>query len=281
MRGRGTASLGVRWHIGERTSRTYLALRLSILGAWQAFGDSADYAVTVDTLDVAEAQRRVGTLTAPVRWHAVDGLLPDMIQERFDPGLADGTAWKLAPVRVFPDLPELSLEPDCILWSIPPAVRGWLSDAENSFLLADDVRPRFGKFWAFCGGELKSARILGLPPGFDFDAAMAQILDATRGTLSSELEVNGLQVAAVTDSGQAHVVSSEDVSICSPFSPDWPHLGRFGAQFMRLEPRRVDFHHEGRPAIDVAAEHFDAHVLTVAAAVGLRQPHLADGSPLY
>ncbi|MGK4002110.1 hypothetical protein WMF31_05765 [Sorangium sp. So ce1036] len=53
------------------------------------------------------------------------------------------------------------------------------------------------------------------------------------------------------------VVTTDEVSICSPFPPHQPDVGRAGAHFVGLNVRRPPFDFHGRPATEVRAEHWE------------------------
>src|SRR6185436_6931046 len=117
------------------------------------FGDGAQYAVCANSLPLAEVQARVGRVPVPILWLDATGDLPGWLREHLDPKLADGAAWKLAPLRLFPDCKELALDNDCILWNAPAGMRQWLEDEDATALVAEDVRACFGQFGALCGAE--------------------------------------------------------------------------------------------------------------------------------
>jgi hypothetical protein len=58
----------------------------------------------------------------------------------------------------------------------------------------------------------------------------------------------------------AHVVSLEDVSICSPLWPHRPTLGRCGAHFIGLNARALPFEYHDRPASDWVRENWQRHL---------------------
>ena len=67
-------------------------------------------------------------------------------------------------------------------------------------------------------------------------------------TLSSELDEQGLQVAAASAYEPPAVVSIDEVTICSPFPPHRTHLGRCGAHFVGLNARHFPWQLDGRYA---------------------------------
>jgi hypothetical protein len=110
-------TLGIRWTIGNVRDRGFEALRFSIWGAWQVFGESAGYCVCVNSVDLATAKSRTGDIPDGVRWTDATNLVPRFLRDYMDDSMAEGVAWKLAPLRVYPDLHELCLDNDCILWN--------------------------------------------------------------------------------------------------------------------------------------------------------------------
>jgi hypothetical protein len=254
--------VGVRWTIGDVNRRGFDALRLSIWGAWRLFGRAAQYAVFVNSLPIDRARSLTGEVPAGVHWVEVERELPDWLEHRLDGAMAEGVAWKFVPVRAFPDDHELALDNDVVLWDAPSAVLAWLRGA-TPFLLAEDVRPAFGRFADLCGPRPLNTGIRGLPPGFDLAAAMQRVLATRPARLDSELDEQGLQVAALLASGPLAVVRAAEVTICSPFPPHTPALGSAGAHFVGLNTRRLGFEFAGRRAEEVRADHWDRLVVEV------------------
>lgn len=127
--------LGIRWTIGDVSERGFEALRLSLWAARRLFGASAAYQVLVNTISIAQARERTGPHPPDIAWQRADALLPDWLRDRFCAAdLAGGMAWKLAPIRCFPDAHELALDNDVILWEQPQAMRAWL-EREDAVLL--------------------------------------------------------------------------------------------------------------------------------------------------
>jgi hypothetical protein len=260
--------LGIRWTIGDVNPRGFEALRLSVWGAWKLFGASSRYVIYVNTISLDVARALTKPLPQAVEWQIVRREIPACLAEYLDPGMAEGVAWKLVPLRAFPDDHELSLDNDVVLWDVPPALADWLA-GRTSFLLASDVRACFGKFRAMCGDRPINTGIRGLPPGFSLEDAMSRVLAQHTGPLNSETDEQGLQVAALLGAGPTSIVDIDDVTICSPFPPHVPHLGRAGAHFVGLNTRRLGFDWHGRAAEQVRAQHWDGHASEVARRVGV------------
>ena len=275
----GAGRLGVRWTIGNVSDRGFEALRLSVWGAYRLFGPGAAYAVCVNTLPPDEARSKAGDLPDGVLWHDATGEVPDFLKSHFDGGMAEGCGWKFAPLQCFPDRFELSLDNDCILWDIPEAIRQWLESGDGrTCVAAEDVVAVFGQFGDFCEPSPRNGGIRGLPPGFDLQSVLRETLDAKaerdgqRVILTSELDEQGLQTAALQRHGRPLVVTLEEVTICSPFYPHLPHLGRCGAHFVGLNARHIAWNYYDRPADDCMTDHWHRHRPALYENVGLPLP---------
>jgi hypothetical protein len=250
--------LGIRWTIGNVSREGFEALRLSVLGAWKIFGKLADYVVCVNSLSVSSAQRKAGNLPSDIAWHAVSQAdLPNLFHGYLDEEMAEGVAWKFAPLRMFPDRFELSLDNDCIVWSLPDALETWFtSETPGLCLIAEDAKSCFGHYAPFCGAQPRNVGIRGLPPQFDLASALEALLNEVPVRLDSELDEQGLQVAALSLGVKPLAVSLEDLTICSPFPPHLPHLGRCGAHFVGLNAQRLPWTLDGREASEITRENW-------------------------
>jgi hypothetical protein len=266
--------IGIRWTIGHVSAYGFETLRLSIWGAWKLFGPEAAYGVCVNSLALHRARELTGPVPEAVLWYDVTDRVPPLIRAHTDGGMAEGVGWKLAPLRLFSDRFELALDNDCILWKMPSAVAAWLAAGDDSTcLLAEDVRACFGAFISFCGEGALNSGIRGLPPRFDLEAALQAILTRHPVTLRSELDEQGLQIAALSRGRRPLAVSIEEVTICSPFPPHLPHLGRAGAHFVGLNVRESPWRLEdGRPAVEAIRAHWSRHRETVYDHVGVAMP---------
>jgi hypothetical protein len=251
--------LGIRWTMGDVSARGFEALRLSIWGGWKAFGPDAAYAVCVNTVTCEEACDRTAPVPDAVVWRPASEI-PGFLREHLEAGMAGGVAWKFAPLRCFPDLWELSLDNDCILWEMPSAIGRWLQQGDHDLcVLEEDVKRCLGQFGDLCGPEAFNTGIRGLPPGFDLMAAMRSVLEQRPVMLHSELDEQGLQAVALSLRKPPLLVSVEEVTICSPFWPHRQHLGPRGAHFVGLNTRDLRWRYYDRPALECVAENWDRH----------------------
>jgi hypothetical protein len=209
-------------------------------------------------MDVETACRRVGPVAAGVEWFRTDHEMAHWISRYLNPGYAEGVAWKFAPFRVFPHCHELCLDNDVILWGLPPSMAEWLAES-NSCLIAEDVDACFGNFAHLCAREPRNSGIRGLPPGFDLEETVRRLLEQNPVVLRSELDEQGLQVAALTR-GRHHVVSLSEVTICSPFPPHLPFLGEYGAHFVGVNAKKLSWEYLGRSGEQFKYEHWDRHL---------------------
>ena len=218
-----------------------------------------EYAVCVNMLPVRFAHLRAGDLPCRVEWIRVLPEIPKWLQGHVSAAMPEGVAWKLVPLRVFPARYELSLDNDVILWAAPRAMKEWLaSDDTGACLMGEDVASALGQFGEACNYRALNSGIRGLPPGFDMERRLRKVLDERGITLQSELDEQGLQ-AFVLSQTKLFVVSTDDVSICSPFPNHQQHLGRCGAHFVGINPKRLPWLLDGRPAHDVIREFWLAH----------------------
>ncbi|MBV9674220.1 MAG: hypothetical protein JO076_15520, partial [Verrucomicrobia bacterium] len=98
--------------------------------------------------------------------------------------------------------------------------------------------------------------IRGIPPDFDLEAALRDILSRKPVILKTELDEQGLSVAALTSAANTHIISIDEVTICSPFPPHVAKLGKSGAHFVGLNCRDLPWRYYDRPAIEVLNENW-------------------------
>lgn len=271
-------ALGLRWTIGDVGERGFEALRLSVWGAWHIFGAQAAYAVCVNSVPVREARERTGPVPSAVQWRPVTlDDAPAVLRTLLARGMAEGTGWKFAPLRVFRDGCEIALDNDAILWTLPPSIERWLAEGARygECLLAEDVRPCHGQFERFVpGGRSLNSGIRGLPPGFDFEATIRATIALREQELggplvfASELDEQGLQAAALSRAGPLHAVTVGEVTICSPFNPHSPDLGSCGAHFVGPNARHFAWDYYGRPADECMTGHWLRHRAALYARTG-------------
>lgn len=250
--------LVVRWTVGDVSDNGFEALRLSVWGAVKLIGLRARYVICVNSVPLDVARARTGSLPDNVEWQDVSNALWPAIRPYLGENFAEGVAWKFAPLRLDKHAHELALDNDCILWSLPRALDEWLRDA-SSCVIAEDVVPGFGQFADRCGDDPRNSGIRGVPADFDLGRALLDTLEERPTLLTSELDEQGLQVAAVSRHAPPRVVSTSDVSICSPFPPHLPHLGDCGAHFVGLNARSLPWELEHRPAVAYIREHWRRH----------------------
>lgn len=260
--------LGIRWTIGDVSEHGFVALRLSILGAFRLFGPAAAYRVYVNSIPLDRARRLTGEVPKEVEWRDSGSQLPAFLRERLDHQMAEGVAWKFSPLQAFPERFELALDNDCILWELPAGLREWLADPQQKrCLIAADVKPCFGRFAHLAGNKPRNSGIRGVPPSFDLEASLRRILREFPEDLDSELDEQGLQVAAVSSEREPLVVQVDEVSICSPFPPHLAGLGSCGVHFVGLNAKSLGWKYYDRPGEELLREHFFGHLPKVQEAV--------------
>jgi hypothetical protein len=250
------SGIGIRWTIGDVSEAGFETLRLSIIGVSSVFGDSASYAVCVNTISREIARERTGSLPVRVEWVHAAGLVPTWLRNFVGSDMAEGVAWKLCPVRLFPQQYELSFDNDLILWSIPTAMKSWLeSDAPDACLLAEDVQPAAGQFAPYLGTEGLNSGIRGFAPGMDVESRLLDFLRKSGRILQSELDEQGLQ-AAVLSRRTLFRVGIDDVSICSAFPMHHQALGHCGVHFVGINAKTMPWILNGRPGHHATRENW-------------------------
>ena len=268
----GAAGLNLRWTIGNVGAPGFEALRLALHGAHRLFGPGPAYHVFVNTISLDEARQRVGSVPACVEWHQAHAELPAVLRPFLDEAMSEGTSWKFVPLQIDTNTAELAFDNDVILWDLPDAIRRWLDGGMRGRVIAEDVAMGHGQFTRLAGEKPRNSGIRGTPAGFDLGKAIASILREHPVQLSSELDEQGLQIAAMLRDAEPLVVRTEDVSICSPFPPHQPHLGRCGAHFVGLNAHGYDWDFYGRPALEVRREHWAQFRPELYQRVGLDAP---------
>lgn len=270
--------LTLRWTIGEVRERGFEMLRLSIACAYGLFGPSAKYLVCVNTISATEAQERTGDLPVAVEWIGVTrDDLPWVVRRYFDESVIEGMGWKLAPLRTYPDRYELALDNDCILWDIPEGMRQWLG-SERGCLFAEDVDRCLGSFDELCPPGNFNAGIRGLAPGIDLKEALDFVLrEVSQGCggrfrLTSEIEEQGLQAAAIFQIRPLFFVRTDEVSLCSPFWPRVPEFGTCGGHFVGMNAQHIPWNYYDRPADAWLQEHWRNKRRLLYEKAGLSEP---------
>jgi hypothetical protein len=237
------------------------------------FGPGAGYTIVVNSMEVDDARERVGEVPNAVRWMAASGRMPGWLAPHVDEGLAEGKAWKFDPLQIYPHRWEIAFDNDCILWQMPPSIRRWLDEGDRErCLIAADVVAMHGRFGRLDDDEPRNGGIRGIPPGFDLEGTLSAILAGHPGVMTSELDEQGLTVAATSRRKRPVVVSVEEVAITSPFHPHLPEPGTCGAHFVGLNDRWLPWSYYDRPATECVREHWARHRDTLYARVGIPVP---------
>lgn len=268
-----TNLIGIRWTVGDVSECGFEALRLSIWSAWKIFPEGTRFVVCVNTLSAEEAHRRTGEVPACVQWVNANSLIPAWLHKRADSAMAEGVAWKLAPVRLFPDRYEIAFDNDVILWRIPDVMQVWLDSGDRrTVVMAEDLERAFGQFSEMCGSRSINSGLRGLPPGFDYEQRLRTMLERTGIALRSELDEQGLQAATLCRSNLL-LVPTADVTICSAFPMHQHRLGRCGAHFVGLNPKTLPWRSaDGRPMHEPIRDAWHRHSQSISEMVFSKMP---------
>jgi hypothetical protein len=233
--------IGVRWTVGDVSAFGFETLRLSIESLSRLLPPGSQFAVAVNNISVAEAQERTGDITPKVQWLSSDDCVPTWLRAQVDAQMAEGVAWKLAPVRVFPNAYEIALDNDVILWRLPEPVVEWLESIDkNACVMAQDAQRCLGQFSEHCDSRSINSGIRCISPGLDYESLLRETLEKSGVTLRSELDEQGLQATTLAQLS-LKLVSNEDVTICSAFPMHQHHLGHCGAHFVGLNQKWLPY----------------------------------------
>ncbi len=124
--------------------------------------------------------------------------------------------------------------------------------------MAEDVDRCLGQFQDSPVPGAVNSGIRGLPPGYPLADRFREQLAHKPVLLRSELDEQGLQAAAL-HSGPCLRVTTEEITICSPFWPRRPELGTCGAHFVGLNSKHIPWNYYDEPGDIVRRRHWDEH----------------------
>lgn len=86
-----------------------------------------------------------------------------------------GTLWKVCPARMRPEAHEIVLDNDIVLLRKFPQIDEWLAQTEKALILEEPIR-FYGRYDCLfpAEGPFLNSGFMGLPPAFDFGAAIAK-----------------------------------------------------------------------------------------------------------
>jgi hypothetical protein len=186
-----TMPLCVRWTISDVGPFGLEALRLSIWGAFRAFGPRARYVVCVQGLAATRARALLGATPDGVDFYGVDpSRLPRWLARE---GVTARAAARFAPPSIDPDRAELALDRSCVLLQAPAAMLAWLRDPDPRACIVledDDGAP--------------STALRGVGVGFDLEEALREAQRETPRELRGAEALERLELHALSLLGPPH-----------------------------------------------------------------------------
>lgn len=160
--------------------------RSAIAQATRLFGDTVDYCLIVNNIDMARARRVVEWATQPVHIWCQEPEDNPPLAEALDlagcPPDRFGYWWKWFPSRIRPYAPEWVLDGDQIVVRKPSWFEAWAAGYDVIRVSQDDVsKPEgiHGQYARRVDREQKLySGMLSLPPDFDFFGSMQALLAA-------------------------------------------------------------------------------------------------------
>lgn len=135
-----------------------------------------------------------------------------------------GCGWKLCPPRLRPDSHELWLDNDLVICKRIEEIDRWL--AGNKAIITEGLgrRRMFGLYDEHISPELRlCAGLFGLPPHFDFAAAIRSRIDVMEGKPLGGYDEQGLTASVVTSMDYI-IVPLSQVHIAEDHVPFSSHL---------------------------------------------------------
>jgi hypothetical protein len=134
-------------------------------------------------------------------------------------GESTGCGWKLCPPRLRPEAHELWLDNDLVICRRIEEIDAWL-DGDKAIITEGLARRRmFGVFDHLIKPDLRlCAGLFGLPPGFDFAAAISERLPLLHGLPLGGFDEQGLTASVVSNMPYIMVPLTQ-VHICEDHMP--------------------------------------------------------------
>jgi hypothetical protein len=197
----------VRWTVGDANPKTIEALERSIRSVHLAFGGAACAAVCVHSVAIEAVRERVRlTRKAMVSWLQIDHDVPVFVRRRVDLSMADGLAWRFAPLRVFSGCSEVLLDAECIVapfarqlwrWAAAPGQRRCLVTRRSEY-----------------SPSRHSIAVRGVPASFDLEDALEITLSRGPELLASAEDVIDAELEALSYGAAPVVVDARAGAAC-------------------------------------------------------------------
>jgi hypothetical protein len=220
----------LRWTMGGVSKQGQRLLRWSVRSVQKVYGDEFDYLICYNNLDPAS----LADTGLPLRPQEADAL----------PLPPKGVAWKLYPPRVAPDRHEVWLDNDIIIYRRIPGLDDFLRQ-DNAAVMTEGLERRCGRWDGLHppGGPNLNSGLFGIPPGFDFRAAMMELLNS-QGFTSWEdyFDEQGLVALVLKQhfGDRLRVVGNQDISICFYNF----YMGRCGCHLSNVNISKLEYWHE-------------------------------------
>jgi len=123
--------------------------------------------------------------------------------------------WKIYPPRLRPDAHEIQIDTDIVLFKKLKEIDLFLED--QAMLLYQGIHGAYGNFKDFVppGVRLNSG-IFGMPPGFDFLAAMNETIGSSLTKWDDSFDEQGLVMATLSTFPKRYVIPLISVPIIQP-----------------------------------------------------------------
>jgi hypothetical protein len=182
--------LAVRWTVGDASPRTVEALERSIASVHSEFDGAARIAICVHSVAVEAVREQLRSPAARrATWLDVERDLPVFVRRRVDASMAEGLAWRFAPLRIFGECCEVVLDAACELAPLAAGLWRWAtSPGQRRCVVAAAPAPP---------GPGVALAIRGVPTSFDLEGALEAALARAPELLASRGDAVALELATV------------------------------------------------------------------------------------
>lgn len=203
----------IRWTVGNVSSYGIDCLKQSISSWKSLYGDSFDYYLCYNNIDVNKLNFDVSLINQNEHLNSLS----------IGPNL---TAWKLYPPRISMESHEIFIDNDLIVYEKIPLIDSFLK-SKNIFFCTEGLRKNFGLYEKENRENLKiNSGFFGIPPYFDFRVF---IDNEIKHEWTGWFDEQGI-VSSILSNNDYNLISLDEVAVClNEFK-----FGKYGVHFVGL-----------------------------------------------
>lgn len=222
----------LRWTVGNVSDEGIECLKLSIKWICKIYGDTFDYYLCHNNIDLDKLNWIKNTSIKLLNQH-------DYVSDLNINPMNNNPCWKLYPPRIDINRHEIFIDNDLIIYKRLPVIDKFL-ERNNLLFITEAIRRSNGSFDSI----IKSTKnlntgLFGLYPGFDLKNRINETLNLKIiKTWSCHLDEQGL-LAYIFHNSDYELVTLDDIYVCHQ---DYQYkIGKYGQHFVELN-RQVTCH---------------------------------------